>query len=58
MRVTVDCDDAFLAKAMEATGRKTKKAVVEEALRQLIRNSRHRRDSDGPPQVRDIDPPP
>jgi Arc/MetJ family transcription regulator len=36
MRTTIDIDDALLAQAMEATGLKRKKAIVEEALRRLV----------------------
>ena len=37
MRVNIDIDDALLAEAMEATGKTTKRATVEEALRAMIR---------------------
>ena len=37
MRVNVEIDDALMAEAMEATGKTTKRATVEEALRTLIR---------------------
>jgi Arc/MetJ family transcription regulator len=37
MRTIIDIDDALLAQAMEASGFKTKKATVEEALRRLVR---------------------
>ena len=37
MRTNIDIDDKLLKKAMQATGFKTKKAVVEEALEQLVR---------------------
>jgi Arc/MetJ family transcription regulator len=37
MRTNIDIDDKLLKKAMKATGLKTKKAVVEEALEQLVR---------------------
>jgi Arc/MetJ family transcription regulator len=37
MRTNIDIDDALIAEAMAATGLSTKKAVVEEALRRLIR---------------------
>ena len=37
MRTNIDIDDALIAEAMAATGLATKKAVVEEALRRLIR---------------------
>jgi Arc/MetJ family transcription regulator len=37
MRTNIDIDDDLMKAAMEATGKKTKKAVVEEVLRELIR---------------------
>lgn len=37
MRTNIHIDDDLLAKAMAATGLKTKKATVEEALRRLVR---------------------
>ncbi len=37
MRTNIEIDDELMASAMECTGLKTKKAVVEEALRALIR---------------------
>ena len=37
MRTNIDIDDDLMAKAMAATGKTTKKAVVEEALRHLVR---------------------
>ena len=40
MRTNIDVNDALLAEAMQLSGLKTKKAVVEEALRQLIRLQR------------------
>lgn len=43
MRTNIDLDDELLAQAMEATGLKTKKATVEEALKRLVENSRRRR---------------
>jgi Arc/MetJ family transcription regulator len=36
MRTTIDIDDALLAQAMKASGLRTKKATVEEALRRLV----------------------
>jgi Arc/MetJ family transcription regulator len=42
MRTTIDIDDALLAQAMEASGRKTKKATAEEALRRLVRERRQK----------------
>ena len=41
MRTNIDIDDDLIAKAMAATGLKTKKATVEEALRRLV--LRHQR---------------
>src|ERR1700730_8724096 len=37
MRINIEIDDALLAEAMEATGKGTKRATVEQALRTLIR---------------------
>ncbi|WP_207461640.1 type II toxin-antitoxin system VapB family antitoxin [Azospirillum sp. SYSU D00513] len=37
MRTNIEIDDALIAEAMATTGLNTKKAVVEEALRRLIR---------------------
>jgi Arc/MetJ family transcription regulator len=37
VRTNIEIDDALIAEAMAATGLKTKKAIVEEALRRLIR---------------------
>ena len=37
MRTNVVIDDELMAQAMEFTGLKTKKAVIEEALRTLVR---------------------
>ncbi len=36
MRTNIEIDDDLMAEAMERSGLKTKKAVVEEALRELI----------------------
>lgn len=36
MRTNIDIDDELMAKAMRATGEKTKRAVVERGLRLLI----------------------
>ncbi|MGQ9368638.1 type II toxin-antitoxin system VapB family antitoxin [Azospirillum sp. ST 5-10] len=38
MRTNIDIDDALMAEAMARTGLPTKKAVVDEALRRLIRS--------------------
>jgi len=37
MRTNIDIDDALMRKAMSATGLTTKRAVVEEGLRTLVR---------------------
>jgi Arc/MetJ family transcription regulator len=37
MRTNVVIDDELMAEALESTGLKTKKAVIEEALRTLVR---------------------
>jgi Arc/MetJ family transcription regulator len=42
MRTNIDIDDTLLAAAMKATGQVTKKATVEEALRQAVRTARQR----------------
>ncbi|HRE45436.1 MAG TPA: type II toxin-antitoxin system VapB family antitoxin [Terricaulis sp.] len=42
MRTNIDIDDDLLAEAMAASGLATKRATVEEALRQLLRNHRRR----------------
>lgn len=44
MRTNIDIDDDLLLEAMAATGLSTKKATVEEALRQIVA-SRRRRDA-------------
>lgn len=41
MRTNIDIDDALMAEAMRRSGGKTKKAVVEEALRLLVELLRH-----------------
>lgn len=43
MRTNIDIDDDLLAEAMAASGLATKRATVEEALRQLLRNHRRRK---------------
>ena len=40
MRTNIVLDDALLAEAMRRTGLKTKRAVVEEALKTLVRLKR------------------
>ena len=42
MRTNIDINDDLLAEAMAATGLTTKKAIVEEALRRLVRGQRRR----------------
>lgn len=39
MRINTDIDDDLMAKAMLATGLKTKKAVIEKALQELYHQS-------------------
>jgi Arc/MetJ family transcription regulator len=41
-RTNIDIDDDLMAAAMKASGLKTKRAVVEEGLRELARESRLR----------------
>lgn len=43
MRTNLDLDDELMAEALQASGAKTKKAAVEEALRLMVRLSRQRR---------------
>lgn len=43
MRTNVDIDDELMDKAMRATGLPTKKATIEEALRDLIRRRAQRK---------------
>lgn len=43
MRTNVDIDDALLAEAMVESGLKTKKATLEQGLRELIAERRARR---------------
>jgi Arc/MetJ family transcription regulator len=40
MRTNIIIDDELMKEAQEATGLKTKKAVVEEALKRLVRSKR------------------
>jgi Arc/MetJ family transcription regulator len=42
MRTNIDIDDSLLDAAMAATGLATKKATVEEALRQLVASLKRR----------------
>jgi len=37
MQTTIDLDDTLVEQAMVVTGQRTRKAVIEEALRRLIR---------------------
>jgi Arc/MetJ family transcription regulator len=43
MRTNIEIDDALMAEAMEALDAKTKKAVVEKALRDAIRIARQKK---------------
>lgn len=43
MRTNVVIDDELMAEALESTGLKTKKAVIEEALRTLVRLKKQER---------------
>jgi Arc/MetJ family transcription regulator len=43
MRTNIDIDDDLLKQAMKASGLKTKKAVVEQALEQFVREKRARK---------------
>ena len=43
MRTNIDLDDRLISQAQKLTGLKTKKAVVAEALRTLVRLYRQRR---------------
>lgn len=43
MRTNIDIDDELLADAIEASGRKTKKGAVEEALRLMVLDYRGRK---------------
>jgi Arc/MetJ family transcription regulator len=38
MRTNIDIDDELMAATMKATGQKTKKGAVEEAMRRAVRN--------------------
>lgn len=42
MRTNIDIDDKLVAAAMKVTGKTTKKATVEEALRRVVRAERQR----------------
>ena len=43
MRTNIDIDDALMAEAMAASGHKTKKATIAEALRRMVRQEARRR---------------
>jgi Arc/MetJ family transcription regulator len=43
MRTNIDIDDELITEAIRATGAKTKKAVVEEGLRLLVRLAEQKR---------------
>lgn len=43
MRTNIEIDDELMAKAMRASGKQTKRAVVEEALCLLVRTSQQGR---------------
>ncbi len=43
MRTNIDLDDTLLSAAMAVTGLRTKKAVVEEALRRIVRAEEQKR---------------
>jgi Arc/MetJ family transcription regulator len=42
MRTNIDIDDALMAEAQKASGHRTKRATVEEALRLMIKLRRQR----------------
>jgi Arc/MetJ family transcription regulator len=39
MRTNIDIDDELMTKTMKVTGKTTKKAAVEEAMRRTVRNA-------------------
>jgi Arc/MetJ family transcription regulator len=43
VRTNVEIDDELLAEAMAATGQRTKRATIEEALRRVVRLHRQKR---------------
>jgi Arc/MetJ family transcription regulator len=43
MRTNVDIDDALMEEAKRASGLKTKRAVIEQALQMLIRSKRRKK---------------
>ena len=42
MRTNIEIDDELMAEAMAATGQRTKRATIEEALRRVVRRHRQR----------------
>lgn len=46
MRTNVQIDDALLTEAMELSGLRTKRAVIEEALKILVERGRRRKVAD------------
>lgn len=42
MRTNIDIDDELMAEAMKATGMRTKKAAVQEALRLAVQNHKRK----------------
>lgn len=42
VRTNIEIDDALLAEAMAVTGKATKKATIEEALKRIVRTYRQR----------------
>lgn len=51
VRTNIEIDDALMAKALELTGLKTKRAVVERALKQLIQQAYRKQMLDAAGQV-------
>jgi Arc/MetJ family transcription regulator len=47
MRTNIDIDDDLMAQTMAATGAKTKKAAVEEAMREFVRFEKQRKGQTG-----------
>jgi Arc/MetJ family transcription regulator len=47
MRTNIDIDDELMAQIMAATGAKTKKAAVEEAMREFVRFEKQRKGQTG-----------
>jgi Arc/MetJ family transcription regulator len=42
MRTNIEIDDELMAEAMKATGKNTKKATIEEALRRMVVSQRRK----------------